>query len=134
MKTTIKKILRLFLMAPLLVGCGSENQSKKEPVYDLLAIKTMPVKNVQTELKNGTIVTNPPYGERVYDRKEAEQCYKDLRFAFDKLDNWSLFLITSANNFEKCFGKKSDRDRKLYNSNKECKFYYYYKDKEKLKG
>ncbi|MBQ0098993.1 MAG: class I SAM-dependent RNA methyltransferase, partial [Firmicutes bacterium] len=101
---------------------------------DYIKVKTLPVKNFETELKNGTIVTNPPYGERVYDRREAEECYKDLRFAFDKLDNWSLFLITSANNFTKCFGKKADRDRKLYNSNKECKYYYFYKDREKLKG
>ncbi len=101
---------------------------------DIIKVKTSPVRNFETDLKNGTIVTNPPYGERVYDRQEAENCYKDLRFAFDKLSNWSLFLITSANNFEKCFGKKADRDRKLYNSNKECRYYYYYKDREKLKG
>lgn len=91
------------------------------------------VKNVKNALSNGTIVTNPPYGERVYDRKEAEECYKNLRTTFDKLDNWSLFLITSAKNFEKCFNKRADRIRKLYNSNKECNFYYYYKNKGERK-
>ena len=88
------------------------------------------VSDVSLSLKNGTIVTNPPYGERVYDKLEAEECYKGLRKSFDKLDNWSLFLITSEKRFEKIFGKKCDRERKMYNSNKECRFYYYYKDRE----
>lgn len=77
-------------------------------------------------LPNGTIVTNPPYGERVYDKREAEECYKKLgKFKKDNED-WSVFAITSAKNFEKQFGKKADRERKMYNSNKECRFYYYY--------
>ena len=79
----------------------------------------------------GTIVSNPPYGERVYDKKQAEICYKSLGEAYSKLDRWSLFVITSAKNFEKSFGKRADRERKLYNSNKECKFYYYYNNQEK---
>ena len=69
----------------------------------------------------------------MYDKREAEECYKSLRKSFDKLDNWSMFIITSAKNFEKQFGKRADRERKLYNSNKECKFYYYYNNQgEKL--
>ncbi len=84
------------------------------------------VKYFSSDLKNGTIVTNPPYGERVYDIKEAEACYKSLGGAVKRLDGWSTFVITSAKSFEKHFGKKADRERKLYNSNKECKFFYYY--------
>ncbi len=89
------------------------------------------VKYFSSELKNGTIVTNPPYGERVYDIKEAEACYKSLGNALSKLDGWSTFVITSAKNFEKHFGKKADRERKLYNSNKECRFFYYYGKKDR---
>jgi len=91
-----------------------------------IKFETCDVKNFKSELKNGTIVTNPPYGERVYDIKEAEQCYKSLGRAVSALEGWSTFVITSAKNFEKHFGKKADRERKLYNSNRECKFYYYY--------
>ena len=88
------------------------------------------VKNISCDLKGGTIVTNPPYGERVYDIREAEECYKSLGQVFKRLDSWSAFVITSAKSFEKHFGKKADRERKLYNSNKECKFFYYYADKK----
>ena len=66
------------------------------------------------------------------DKKEAEECYKSFGNAYKNLDGWSAFVITSANNFERYFGKKCDRERKLYNSNKECKYYYYYGKKEKI--
>ncbi len=87
---------------------------------------TRPVKDFSSELPNGTIVTNPPYGIRVYDKKEAEQCYKDFGCAFKGLDNWSAFVITAAHNFERYFGKRADKERKFYNSNTECRFYSYY--------
>ncbi len=89
------------------------------------------VKLFTSNLANGTIVTNPPYGERVYDIREAEECYKSLGQAVRKLDGWSTFVITSAKSFERHFGKKADRERKLFNSNKECKFFYYYGDKNR---
>lgn len=106
--------------------------AERAGLKDRIKFEVKPVKKVNLSLSNGTIVTNPPYGERVYDREEAESCYKDLKTVYSQLDNWSLFLITSAKNFPKVFGKKPDRERKLFNSNKECRFYYYYKDREKL--
>lgn len=100
--------------------------AERAGLKDKIRFEVKDVYNFSSTLKNGTIVTNPPYGERVYDRKQAEECYKSFGKAYAKLDGWSAFVITSANNFEKHFGKKCDRERKLYNSNKECKYYYYY--------
>lgn len=74
----------------------------------------------------GTIVTNPPYGERVIDRESAEQAVKNFGKATKRFPEWSVFAISSAKNFEKLFGRKADRNRKTYNSEKECKYYYYY--------
>jgi putative N6-adenine-specific DNA methylase len=82
-------------------------------------------------VEKAIMVTNPPYGERVYDIKQAEQCYKELGEALKKMQGWSLFAITSAKSFERYLGKRADRERKLYNSNKECRYYYYYGKKEK---
>lgn len=96
---------------------------------DRVSFTVKDAKYFGSSLKNGTIVTNPPYGERVYDRKQAEECYKGLSEAYKKLDNWLLYLITSAPNFEKSFKIRADKKRKLYNSNKECNLYYYYKKK-----
>lgn len=105
------------------------HHAERAGVKDKIKFSVSAVKNVDLPLSGGTIVTNPPYGERVFDKREAEDCYKDLRNFYDKLDNWSLFLITSANNFPKIFGKKPDRERKMYNSNKECRYYFYYKNR-----
>ncbi len=105
----------------------AKHHAERAGLKDKIRFEVKPVKDFTCDLSNGTIVTNPPYGERVYDRREAEECYKALGKVYKNLDNWSLFTITSANNFEKCFGKKCDRERKLYNSNKECRLFYYYK-------
>ena len=90
------------------------------------------VKNLKIDKPFGTIVTNPPYGERVYDIQEALECYKNLGNALKDKTGWSAFVITSCNTFERHFGRRCDRERKLYNSNKECRLYYYYGKKEKL--
>jgi putative N6-adenine-specific DNA methylase len=104
----------------------AKRHAERAGVADKIKFAVSDVKYFKTDLKNGTIVTNPPYGERVYDMKEAEACYKSLGQVYRNLDGWSAFIITSAKGFEKHFGKKADRDRKLYNSNRECKYYYYY--------
>jgi putative N6-adenine-specific DNA methylase len=109
----------------------ARRHAERAGVADKIEFSVRDVKNFTTDLKNGTIVTNPPYGERVYDKDEAEACYKSLGKVVKELDGWSAFVITSAKNFEKCFGKKADRNRKLFNSNRECKYYYYYGKKEK---
>jgi putative N6-adenine-specific DNA methylase len=104
----------------------AKRHAERAGVADKIHFSVSDVKYFSSDLKNGTIVTNPPYGERVYDMKEAEACYRSLGEVYKNLDGWSAFVITSAKNFEKQFGKKADRDRKLYNSNRECKHYYYY--------
>lgn len=100
----------------------AENLGLKEK----LKFSVCDVKNLKLDREYGTICTNPPYGERVYDKEEAEACYKNLGKVLKENSGWSLFLITGHKAFERYFGKKSDRNRKMYNSNKECRYYYYY--------
>lgn len=107
------------------------HHAERAGLKDRIRFSVCPVAELKSELVGGTIVTNPPYGERVYDKKEAENCYKEFGSAFKKLDSWSAFTITSDKSFERYFGKRADKIRKLYNSNKECNFYYFYGKKEK---
>lgn len=107
----------------------AKRHAERAGVLDKIKFEVKDVKNFKCDLPFGTIISNPPYGERVYDMKEAESCYKSLRTAYDGLDRWSLFVITPVKSFEKIFGKKHDRERKLYNSNIECKYHYYYAQK-----
>ena len=107
----------------------AKRHAERAGVLDKIKFSVSDVKDFKNSLSFGTIVTNPPYGERVYDLKQAEECYKSLGRAFLELDKWSCFVITSAKSFERHFGKKADRERKLFNSNKECRLYYYYSKK-----
>lgn len=104
----------------------AKRHAERAGVLDKINFSVCDVKNFNNSLSCGTIVTNPPYGERVYDKEQAEECNKAFGRAYKELDGWSAFVITSAKGFEKQFGKKADRERKLYNSNRECRYYYYY--------
>lgn len=108
----------------------AKHHAERAGVLDKVFLRTVPVKGLNLDQPFGTIVTNPPYGERVYDRKQAEECYKTLAERMSGKDGWSLFTITSAKNFQNVFGRKADRVRKLYNSEKECNYYFYYGKKE----
>ena len=105
--------------------------ARRAGILDKVKFSQRSVDNLVLPKGVGTIVTNPPYGERVYDKKEAEACYKSLGEKLKGNPEFSAFIITSAKNFEKCFGKKADRVKKLYNSEKECGYYFYYGKKER---
>ncbi len=73
------------------------------------------IRDLQSSDKYGFIVTNPPYGERLEDKKSVELLYKEMGVAMGRLDTWSYSIITSHPDFEKLFGRKADKRRKLYN-------------------
>lgn len=82
----------------------------------------------EAELNNeyGVVITNPPYGERIGEKKEVQDLYKDLGGRFKELDTWSVYVITSDEDFEKIYGKKANRKRKLYNGRIKVDYYQYY--------
>ncbi len=74
----------------------------------------------------GRVVTNPPYGERVMERREAEELYRAFGRAWEKFPNgWRLYLLSSHTEFERTFGKKADKKRKLYNGMLKCDLFMY---------
>ena len=74
----------------------------------------------------GRVVTNPPYGERVMERREAEELYRAFGKAWDKLpEGWKLYLLSSHTEFERTFGKRVDKKRKLYNGMLKCDLFMY---------
>ncbi len=82
----------------------------------------------EAELKDeyGVVITNPPYGERLSEKTEVDEIYKDLGIRFKELETWSVYVITSDEDFEKFYGKKADRKRKLYNGRIKVDYYQYY--------
>ena len=82
-------------------------------------------KDFSSKKKYGVIISNPPYGERLCSQKEVRELYSSLGKKFEELDTWSMGIITSYYDFERALGKKADKNRKLFNSNLECRFFQY---------
>ena len=79
---------------------------------------------------HGRVVTNPPYGERIMERREAEELYRAFGVAWRKFpDSWKLYLLSSHTEFERTFGKQADKKRKLYNGMLKCDLFMYLGDK-----
>ena len=68
---------------------------------------------------------NPPYGERLSDRKQCEKLYRDIRALYDRHSDCRLGVITAHTGFERCFGKRAAQKRRLYNGRLECEFLVY---------
>jgi len=95
-------------------------------VEDFVAFQTLPLKEVRSRKKYGCIITNPPYGERLGEQKEAERIYREMGEVFRELDTWSFYVLTSHKGFERFFGRQADRKRKLYNGRIQVDYYQFY--------
>ncbi|SHJ47536.1 putative N6-adenine-specific DNA methylase [Hathewaya proteolytica DSM 3090] len=102
------------------------NNAKKAEVENYIEFQKCDVRDVEIIEEHGCIITNPPYGERLSDMKQAEELYKILGALYKRLKNWSCFAITSHEKFEQCFGAKSSKNRKLYNGKLKCYYYQYF--------
>ena len=90
-------------------------------------IFTADVRTIQKPDRKGTIVCNPPYGERLMTPKEAEQLYRDMGHVFESFAPWQIYIITSHPEFERFYGRRADKIRKLYNGMIPCNLYQYFK-------
>ncbi len=99
--------------------------AKRADVSDCIHIQTRDVKDLSSRFSCGVIIANPPYGERLMSGNELTDLYRTFGQAFDRLDGWSAYVITSFRGFEKHFGKRADKTRRLYNSELECTLYRY---------
>jgi putative N6-adenine-specific DNA methylase len=100
--------------------------AKLAGVNDFVSFQQMPLSELQTKRKYGCLICNPPYGERLDNTEEVEQLYSQMGQVFKPMDAWSFYVLTSHPNFERIFGKRADRRRKLYNGRIECQYYQFY--------
>ncbi|NMB31116.1 MAG: class I SAM-dependent RNA methyltransferase [Lactobacillus sp.] len=91
-----------------------------------IRFKQVAVKDFTTDLENGIIIANPPYGKRLKDRESAEELYKQMGEVLRPLDSFSQYYLTADPNFEKCFGARATKKRKLFNGNLRVDFYQYW--------
>ena len=93
---------------------------------DLIAFKQMQVKDFTTAKEYGVIVGNPPYGERIGEKSQVEQMYRDMGHVFGKYDTWSVYIMTSYEQFEQLYGKPATKKRKLFNGFIKTDYYQYW--------
>ena len=94
-------------------------------VEDYIEFNVANAVDFKSDEEYGFIITNPPYGERLEDTDSVKMLYKELGYTFRKLKNWSYYLITSFEDFEREFGKDAERKRKLYNGMLKTNLYQY---------
>ena len=82
---------------------------------------------ITTGGRRGTVVCNPPYGERLGTLAEAEKLYRAMGRHFATLDAWQIYVLTAHDGFERLYGRKADKVRKLYNGMLPCYFYQFFK-------
>lgn len=92
-------------------------------VGHMIHFQKRPVSELSHPKKYGFLITNPPYGERIEDKKDLPELYTQIGERFRALDSWSAYLITSYEDVEKYMGRKADKNRKIYNGM--MKTYYY---------
>ena len=104
-------------------------------VAEDINFKQMAVKDFRPEGENGIIITNPPYGERIGEKKKIEKIYIDINELLTQHEDWSCFAISPDREFEKkAFGRPADRRRKLYNGNIQVCFYQYHGKRKETAG
>lgn len=106
------------------VKIAREN-AKAAGVGKLIHLQQRPVAELSHPKKYGFIVTNPPYGERLEEKESLPGIYSAFGKSFKSLDSWSAYVITSYEQTEKYFGRKADKNRKIYNGMIKTYFYQF---------
>ena len=103
----------------------ARRNAREAGVEHLIHFQRRDVRDLHHPKKYGFIITNPPYGERLEDKKDLPRLYRAFGEAFRGLDSWSAYMITSYEDAEKYFGRKADKNRKIYNGMLKTYFYQF---------
>lgn len=105
----------------------AKNNSMEAGFADVIHFKQMQVTDLRSKLEYGYIVGNPPYGERIGEKAEVDDMYRKMGETFrEHLPTWSVYMLTSNENFEALYGKQASKKRKLYNGNLKTDFYQFF--------
>ncbi len=99
--------------------------AKTAGVDELIHFQQRSVSDLSHPKKYGFLITNPPYGERIEDKKNLPELYKTIGERFAALDSWSAYIITAYEDTERYFGRKADKNRKIYNGMMKTYFYQF---------
>ena len=113
---------------------AARQNAKDAGVDHLIHFQERAVKDLRHPKKYGFIITNPPYGERLEEKKNLPELYREFGESFRLLDSWSAYMITSYEDAERYFGRKADKNRKIYNGMLKTYFYQFMGPKPPKRG
>lgn len=108
----------------------SGENAKRAGVSENIRFERSRAENFAAMSDVGAIICNPPYGERLGEKRECYKLYSDIGKAFSKNKYWSEYILSSDEDFEAHFGKKASKRRKLYNGMIKCNLYQYFGEKK----
>lgn len=98
-------------------------------VEEFVSFQKLDFREFKSKKRYGILMCNPPYGERIGENKETEKMYADMRTVYDNLLDWKFFVLCGNDYFQRFFGKKADKNRKLYNGNMLTYLYQYFPER-----
>ena len=110
---------------PACIAIAQAN-ARRAHVENQIRFEVADARKFYRQAPGGLIVSNPPYGERVMERADAERLYRQFGAAVKKLEGWKFYLLSSHTEFERNFGKTADKKRKLYNGMIKCDLFMYF--------
>lgn len=105
----------------------ARENARRAGVADVIQFTHRKLQEFQPETERGTLICNPPYGERLLEQEQAEALYRQMGSIFARRKGWSYGIISPSRSFEDSFGRKADKRRKLYNGMIQCNYFMYYK-------
>ncbi|MFC0523203.1 class I SAM-dependent RNA methyltransferase [Pontibacillus salicampi] len=112
-----------------MVEIAKENATESG-LGEIITWKQMRIEDFRPSSSNGYIVGNPPYGERMGDKEDVEKMYQAFGQLMNNYPSWSVYVVTSNEDFEKLYGREATKRRKLYNGYIKIDYYQYFGKKE----
>ncbi len=110
---------------PKALAVAKEN-ARKAGVAEQITFSQADARRLPLPKEPGVLITNPPYGDRMLDLREAEELYRALGKGWRRETDWRMYILTSSLDFEKSFGRRASKRRKLYNGMIQCQLYMYF--------
>lgn len=104
---------------------AARENAKRAGVDHMIHFQQRAVADLRHPKKYGFLISNPPYGERLEEKADLPKLYSEIGNAYQNLDAWSMFLITSYEDTERYIGRKADKNRKIYNGMLKTYFYQF---------
>ncbi|MGY4689950.1 THUMP domain-containing class I SAM-dependent RNA methyltransferase [Salibacterium sp. K-3] len=108
-----------------IVDLAREN-AMEAGLYGVVEFKQMQASDFTAAKPYGCLVSNPPYGERIGEKEAVETLYREMGEAFRPLDTWSVYILTSSEQFEALYGSNATKKRKLYNGKIKTDYYQFW--------